>query len=224
MKVAILLYDGVTALDAIGPYETLALLPDVQIQFVAKEKGPKKTDNGFLQLTADYAFADVTSADVLVVPGSANSTRIQMEDDATLNWLREIHSTTKWTTSVCSGSLILAGAGLLKGLKATTHWFALDMLKMFGAEPVQERMVQQGKVVTAAGVSAGLDMALFLAAEIAGAEVAKSIQLVMEYDPAPPFDSGSIGKASPEVVNAARDCMARLTTRGPNLRASAVRS
>ena len=221
MKLAILIYDGVTALDAIGPYETLALLPDVQVQFVAKEKGAKRTDNGFLALVADYSFGDVSAADVVVVPGSANSTRVVMEDQETLKWLREIDSTTKWTTSVCSGALILAAAGLLRGLKATTHWVALDALKMFGADPVAERMVQQGKVITAAGVSAGLDMALYLAGQIAGAEVAQTIQLVMEYDPAPPFHSGSISKATPEVVSSARQLMTKLISRQPGLSSSA---
>ena len=224
MRVAILIYDGVTALDAIGPYETLALLPHAQIQFVAKEKGPKRTDNGFLALVADYSFADISSADVLVVPGSANSTRVVMSDEETLNWLREIHSTTKWTTSVCSGAIILAAAGLLNGLEATTHWFALDALQMFGAKPVRRRIVQQGKVITAAGVSAGLDMALYLAAEIAGAEVAQMIQLIMEYDPAPPFDSGSIGKATPAVVSSARQRMSKLMSRDSNVTSSAGRS
>jgi putative intracellular protease/amidase len=214
MKVAILIYDGVTALDAIGPYETLTLLPDTQVQFVAKEAGLKRTDSGALGLMADYSFADVRRADVVVVPGSSNSTRMVMNDGETLEWLREIHSTTQWTTSVCSGALILAAAGLLKGLKATTHWFALDALRMFGAEPVQERIVKQGKIITAAGVSAGLDMALYLAGEIAGAEVAQVTQLIMEYDPEPPFNAGSVRNAPPAVVELARRQMANLISRG----------
>lgn len=214
MKVAILIYDGLTALDAIGPYETLALLPDTEIQFVAKDKGLKRTDSRALGLMADYSFADIQQADVVVVPGSSNSTRLVMSDEATLEWLRHIHLTTQWTTSVCSGALILAAAGLLKDLKATTHWFALDALKMFGAKPVQERIVQEGKIVTAAGVSAGLDMALFLVGQIAGAEVAQVIQLIMEYDPDPPFNAGSIRTATPAVVELARRQMENLNARG----------
>jgi putative intracellular protease/amidase len=214
MNVAILLYEGLTALDAIGPYEVLTLMPDARVQFVAKRAGAVRTDSGALALVADYSFADVASADVVVVPGSSNSTRAAMEDAATLEWLRAIHETTRWTTSVCSGALVLAAAGLLKGLKATTHWVALEHLRAFGAEPVQERVVRQGKIVTAAGVSAGIDMGLYLAGEIAGAEVAQTIQLIMEYDPQPPFDAGSTAKASASVVEAARREMARLIARG----------
>jgi putative intracellular protease/amidase len=214
MNVAILLYEGLTALDAIGPYEVLILLPEARVQFVAKQAGAVRTDSGALALVADYSFADVASADVVVVPGSSNSTRAAMEDQATLEWLRAIHETTQWTTSVCSGALILAAAGLLKGLKATTHWVALENLRAFGAEPVQERVVRQGKIVTAAGVSAGIDMALYLAGEIAGAEVAQTIQLIIEYDPQPPFDAGSTAKAPTVVVEAARREMMRLIARG----------
>jgi putative intracellular protease/amidase len=214
MNVAILLYEGLTALDAVGPYEVLTLLPDSKVQFVAKRAGAVRTDNGALALVADHGFADVAGADVVVVPGSSNSTRAAMEDRATLEWVRAIHETTRWTTSVCSGALILAAAGLLTGLKATTHWVALEHLRAFGAEPVRERVVRQGKIVTAAGVSAGIDMALYLAGEIAGAEAAQTIQLIMEYDPQPPFDAGSTAKAPPAVVEAARREMARLIARG----------
>ena len=214
MDVAILLYEGLTALDAIGPYETLTLLPGARVQFDAKEAGAKRTDSGALALVADYSFAEVTSPDVIVVPGSSNSTRSAMEDAATLQWLRAAHETSQWTTSVCSGALVLAAAGLLKGLKATTHWAAMPLLAAFGAEAVQERVVRQGKIITAAGVSAGLDMALYLAGEIAGAEAAQVIQLIMEYDPQPPFDAGSVEKASPSVVESARREMARLVAGG----------
>jgi putative intracellular protease/amidase len=217
MNVAILLYEGLTALDAIGPYETLTLVPGARVQFVAKERGAKRTDSGALALVADYSFADVPRADVIVVPGSSNSTRSAMEDGATLEWLRAAHETSQWTTSVCSGALILGAAGLLRGLKATTHWAALDYLKMFGAEGVQERIVRQGKIITAAGVSAGLDMALYLAGEIAGAQAAQVIQLIMEYDPQPPFDAGSMSKATPAVVEAARRRMASLVARGASV-------
>ena len=199
MNIAILLYDGLTALDAIGPYEVLSLLPNAKIQFVAKEIGEKRTDNRFLALSADYSFADVTAPDIVVVPGSSTSTLAPMADRETLDWLRAVHTKTKWTTSVCSGALILGAAGLLKGKKATTHWMALKYLEKFGAEAVTERIVQQGKIITAAGVSAGIDMALYLAGQVAGEETAQAIQLMIEYDPQPPFDTGSIDKATPSV-------------------------
>lgn len=203
MNIAILLYEGLTALDAIGPYEVLSLLPDAKIQFVAKEIGAKRTDNRFLALTADYSFADVTAPDIVVVPGSSTSTLAPMADRETLDWLRRVHATTRWTTSVCSGALILGAAGLLKGKKATTHWIARKYLEKFGAEAATERIVQQGKIITAAGVSAGIDMALYLAAQVGGEETAQAIQLMIEYDPQPPFDAGSIEKAAPSVRQAA---------------------
>lgn len=203
MNIAILLYEGLTALDAIGPYEVLSLLPGARVQFVARECGAKRTDNGFLALTADYSFADVTAPDVVVVPGSSTSTLAPMADRETLDWLRRVHETTEWTTSVCSGALILGAAGLLKGKKATTHWIALRLLGQFGAEATTERIVEQGKIITAAGVSAGIDMALYLASKIAGEETAQAIQLSIEYDPQPPFDTGSVSKAPPNVRQAA---------------------
>jgi putative intracellular protease/amidase len=202
-NIAILLYEGLTALDAIGPYEVLSLLPDARIQFVAKEIGAKRTDNRFLALTADYSFADAAAPDIVVVPGSSTSTLAPMADRETLDWLRAVHATTQWTTSVCSGALILGAAGLLKGKKATTHWIARKYLEKFGAEAVSERIVQQGKIITAAGVSAGIDMALYLAAQVAGEETAQAIQLMIEYDPQPLFDAGSIEKATPGVRQAA---------------------
>lgn len=210
MKVAILLYEGLTALDAVGPYEVLALVPGVEISFVAQEAGPKRTDSGFLALTADRTFAQVPRPDIVVVPGSSSHTAEAMGDAATIDWLRAAHETSQWTTSVCSGALILGAAGLLLGLRATTHWWALPHLARFGAEPVSERVVREGKIITAAGVSAGIDMALRLAAEIAGADVAQQIQLIMEYDPQPPFDSGSVAKARRETVEAAERRMSEL--------------
>lgn len=203
MNIAILLYEGITALDAIGPYEVLSLLPDAKVQFVAKEVGAKRSDNKFLALVADYSFADVTAPDIIVVPGSSTSTLAPMADSETLDWLRTAHATTRWTTSVCSGALILGAAGLLKGKRATTHWIALKHLAKFGAEAASERIVHEGKIITAAGVSAGIDMALYLAGEIAGAETAQAIQLLIEYDPQPPFDAGSVEKATASVHRAA---------------------
>ena len=209
MNIAILLYEGLTALDAIGPYEVLSLLPSARIQFVAKEIGAKRTDNGFLALSADYSFADAPRPDIVVVPGSSTSTLAPMADRETLDWLRDIHATTQWTSSVCSGALILGAAGLLKGKKATTHWVALKYLEKFGAEAVHERIVEQGRIITAAGVSAGIDMALYLAAKVAGVETAQAIQLMIEYDPQPPFDTGSIDKASASVRQAAESQLRR---------------
>jgi putative intracellular protease/amidase len=203
MKIAILLYEGMTALDAIGPYDILRQLPEAEVIFVGDRAGIKRTEDQPLGLVADKGFADVTSADILVVPGGFGQEGA-MRDRATLDWVRRIHGTTQWTTSVCTGSLILAAAGILRGLRATTHWASLERLKEFGAEPAAERVVEQGKVVTAAGVSAGIDMALRLVARIAGDQYAQAVQLGIEYDPDPPFDTGSPKKAPPEVVAAVR--------------------
>jgi putative intracellular protease/amidase len=198
MEIAIPIFDRLTALDAVGPYEVLSRLPDARVVFVAQEPGPKQTETRMLTLTAEASLADVPSPDVLVVPGGFG-TRPLMEDEGMLDWIRGVHESSQWTTSVCTGSLLLAAAGLLDGLEATTHWGALDMLAQYGAKPTKKRVVEQGKIITAAGVSSGIDMALTLAARIAGDEVAQAIQLSIEYDPQPPFDSGSLEKA-PESV------------------------
>lgn len=203
MDVAILLFDRFTALDAVGPYEVLRNLPGATVTFVAKSTGPVRTDSGALAITADAAIADVASCDVLVVPGGPGQEQA-MVDDEILDWVRRMHDTTTWTTSVCTGSLVLAAAGLLDGLEATSHWLAADRLAGFGATPTLMRVVEQGKVVTAAGVSAGIDMGLRLAARIAGDDVAQMIQLGIEYDPQPPFDAGSPAKAPAHLVEAMR--------------------
>ena len=202
MRIAIFLYDRMTSLDAIGPFDVLQHLPGAEIVFVGDTAGVKRTSGQPLGLVADRGFGDVPSADILVVPGG-DQERV-MRDAATLAWIRRIHETTTWTTSVCTGSLILAAAGLLRGLRATTHWAVLDQLREFGATPVSERVVEQGKIVTAAGVSAGIDMALRLAERIAGADIAQAIQLMIEYDPEPPFDSGSPSKAPERVLEIVR--------------------
>lgn len=209
MNIAILLYEGLTVLDAVGAYEVLSLIPNAKVQFVAKEKGLKRSDNGFLGLMADFDFSEVTHSDVLLVPGSSKNTTSVMKDGETMDWIRALDQHTKWTTSVCSGALILGAAGLLKGKKATTHWAARDLLKTLGAEPSGDRIVEHGKIITAAGVSAGIDMALYLAARIAGDETAKTIQLLIEYDPQPPFDSGALEKASPQIIKSARNILLR---------------
>jgi transcriptional regulator GlxA family with amidase domain len=192
-------FEGITALDIVGPYEVLARLPGATTRFVGEHAGPVRTDNQVLGLVADYARADVTAADVLVMPGGF-STRNLEHDAGLLEWIRAIDAGSTWTTSVCTGSMLLAAAGLLEGKRATTHWSSLERLREYGAEPTSERVVEQGKYVTAAGVSAGIDMALTLVNRIAGADIAQAIQLSIEYDPQPPFDAGSVAKAPKPVV------------------------
>ena len=203
MQIAIPLFPRFTALDAVGPYEVLSRLPDAEVVFVAAERGVVRTDTGVLGIEADRAFGEVPSPAVVLVPGGIG-TRTALADEALLSWVRSAHEGSRYTTSVCTGSLVLAAAGVLDGLDATTHWLAMDLLGELGARPVKERWVEQGKVITAAGVSAGIDMALALAERIAGAEAAQAIQLGIEYDPAPPFDSGSPDKAPERVVALAR--------------------
>jgi putative intracellular protease/amidase len=199
MKIAILLYDGFTALDAIGPYEVFSRLPDSSLTFAAQEAGPVRTDNGILTLVAESAIDDLEPPDIVLVPGGPGEVAARAGGPV-LDWLRGVHETSTWTTSVCTGSLILAAAGPLQGKRATSHWLALEQLRRLGAVPVAERVVFDGKLVTAAGVSAGIDMALTLAARIAGDQVAQAIQLGIEYDPHPPFDAGSPAKAPVDVV------------------------
>lgn len=204
MQIAILLFDRITALDAVGPYEVLSRLPDAEVTFVAQEPGFKHTDTRQLALLATASLTEVPSADVVLVPGGQVEQPELMDDGPVHEWLRTAHESSTWTASVCTGSLILAAAGVLDGRRATTHWTALDELGRLGAEPVAERVVFDGKLVTAAGVSAGIDMALALAAQIAGEQVAQAIQLGIEYDPQPPFDAGSPQKAPTAVVEAVR--------------------
>ncbi len=203
MRIAILIFDRLTALDAIGPYEVLSRLPGAELAFVAKQVGSKRTDTGALGISADRSLAELADPDVLLIPGGEGN-RPLLEDVEVLDWVRTAHQTSSWTTSVCTGSLVLGAAGILEGKRATSHWVYREALREYGAEPVAERVVRDGKVLTAAGVSAGIDMGLVLAAELAGEDVAKAIQLGIEYDPAPPFDSGSPEKASPELVELIR--------------------
>ncbi len=198
MDIAILLYDGVTALDAIGPYEVLHLAPDAQVKFVATQPGLIRTDFGMLHLNADYALADVPTPDILLVPGAPDP-GAAMGDEAVHAWLQQAHATSTWTTSVCTGALVLGVAGLLKGVRASTHWMALDALGQFGAQPTSDRVVRHGKIMTAAGVSSGIDMALTLVAEQWDEATAQEIQLIIEYDPEPPFQAGSPDKAPAEI-------------------------
>ncbi|MEU6420826.1 MULTISPECIES: DJ-1/PfpI family protein [Streptomyces] len=199
MQIAIVLYDRFTALDAVGPYETLGRLPGADTVFVAERSGPVRTDTGHLAITADRTLADVPSPDIVVVPGGPGQSP-QMENQVLLDWLRAADATSTWTTSVCTGSLLLAAAGLLQGRRATSHWLALDQLPRFGAEPTGERVVVDGKYVTAAGVSSGIDMGLTLLGTLAGDDYAMSVQLLTEYDPQPPYDAGSPRKAPARLV------------------------
>jgi transcriptional regulator GlxA family with amidase domain len=203
MRIALLIFDGLTALDAIGPYEVLSRLPGAELDFVATEPGVKRTDTGRLGLEATKAIEDLPDPDVVLVPGGEGN-RPLMRDDRVLDWLRSAHETSTWTTSVCTGSLVLGAAGILEGKRATSHWVYRDSLSEFGAEPTAERVVEDGKVITAAGVAAGIDMALHLATRAAGDDVAKAIQLGIEYDPDPPHDAGSPEKAPPELVELIR--------------------
>ncbi|MFE6938748.1 DJ-1/PfpI family protein [Streptomyces chartreusis] len=199
MQIAMALYDRFTALDIVGPYEALSRLPDAEVVFVAETAGPVRADTGFLAITADKALADVPSPDIVVVPGGPG-TFAQIENETFLDWLRTADGTSTWTTSVCTGSLLLAAAGLLDGRRATTHWLTLDFLAQYGAEPTGERVVPDGKYVTAAGVSSGIDMGLALVGKIAGDEHAQAVQLLTEYDPQPPYDAGSPQKAPAHIV------------------------
>jgi len=199
MRIAIPLYDRFTALDAVGPYEVLSRLPGATVHFVADDPGMKRTETGMLGLSADLALEELPDPEILVVPGGYG-TRALLHDEQFVGWVRRAHETSEWTTSVCTGSLVLAAAGILDGLEATTHWLEHDLLESLGARPTARRVVEQGKVITAAGVSSGIDMALVLAAHVAGDDVAKAIQLGIEYDPEPPFDSGSPSKAGAEIV------------------------
>jgi transcriptional regulator GlxA family with amidase domain len=199
MQTAFLLYDGFAALDITGPYEVLNSLPDRDLVFVAEEAGQVRNESGSLALVADRSLSEVPAPDIVVVPGGFGTRRL-LEHEPLLNWIRGAHESSTWTTSVCTGSLLLAAAGLLDGVPATTHWLARDTLASLGATPVPDRVVEQGKIITAAGVSSGIDMALRLVQLMYGDEVAQAVQLGIEYDPLPPFDAGSPEKAPPAVV------------------------
>src|SRR3954451_14683492 len=199
MQIAILIFDKLTALDAIGPYEVLRSVPGWEVKFVGPKKGQVRTDCGALGLNADHSLDEVDAADILLVPGGKGN-RPLLEDEEVLGWLRRLDKRSTWTTSVCTGSLVLGAAGLLEGRRATGHWLYLEKLRDYGAEPVRERYVEDGKLLTAAGVSAGIDMALHLVGREAGPEVAQAVQLGLEYDPQPPFDAGSPEKAPAAIV------------------------
>jgi transcriptional regulator GlxA family with amidase domain len=199
MQVAYLLYDRFTALDVTGPHEVLNSVPGNESIFVAEEAGPVRNESDTLSLVADASLDEVPSPDIVVVPGGFGN-RLLMKHEPLHEWIRSVHETSTWTTSVCTGSLLLAAAGLLDGAPATTHWLSRDVLRQLGAKPVAERVVWHGKIVTAAGVSSGIDMALNLVKRINGDEVAQAVQLGIEYDPEPPHDAGSPEKAPEPIV------------------------
>lgn len=194
MEISILLYDRFTALDCIGPYEVLSRIPGARLRFVAKKAGPVMTDTGMLSVVAEAPLKDVSRPDILLIPGGPGDEGA-LADAEIVDWVAKAHETTKWTTSVCTGALVLGAAGILRGLEATTHWASVERLESFGARYTEQRVVRQGKVVTGAGVSAGIDMGLTLLAAECGDDFAKALQLAIEYDPQPPFDCGSPGKA-----------------------------
>lgn len=210
VQIAIVLYPGLTALDAIGPYEVLRLVPGVEIRFVWHHVGPVVADSGVLVLAATHTLAETPRPDVVLVPGSGTATAVTARDEDLRAWLREVDRHTTWTTSVCTGSVVLAAAGLLEGRRATTHWTMQRMLATLGAEAQPgSRVVRDGKHWSAAGVSAGIDLGLALAAEIADRATAEAIQLVIEYDPQPPFDAGHPSKASAATKATALGLVAR---------------
>ena len=216
MQIAIFVYDHMTALDAVGPYEVLSRLPGAVTIVVGEQRGPVRCDTGSLAFVADATLDEVTRPDVLVVPGwSGSKQQNLLHPGPVQDWLRAVDQHTTWTTSACTGAIVLAAAGLLEGRQATTHWLALDWLADLGAIPTDQRVVRDGKYVTAAGVSAGIDMGLTLAAEIAGEQTAKAIQLLVEYDPQPPYDAGSVAKAPTEIVESIRAIRDFIVTGGP---------
>lgn len=201
MQIAIPLFPQFTALDAIGPYEVLQRIPDYDIVFVGHERGEVRSDNGFLGITVDAAFEEVPAPDLVVFPGGVG-TRPLEHDERVLAWVRNAHEGTTFTTSVCTGSLVLAAAGLLDGLTATTHWSVLADLERLGAVPTSDRVVEHldRRLLTAAGVSSGIDMALRLVALLVDDTAARAAQLMIEYDPQPPFDAGALDKVDDVVV------------------------
>jgi putative intracellular protease/amidase len=209
MQIAFLIYDGLTALDIIGPYEVFNQIPGVDVRFVAKQPGPIRVDSGAFSIGVDHALAEVQRPDVFVIPGGMAGTFAAAKDPEILNWVREAHASSRYSTSVCTGSLILGAAGLLKDSNATTHWAAKALLEQTGATYAEERVVVAGKIVTAAGVSAGIDMALYVMAELVGPDLAKLAQLSIEYDPDPPFDAGSPAKAGDAIVQRALEEFAK---------------
>jgi putative intracellular protease/amidase len=204
MEIVIYLYNGITALDAVGPYEVLSRMPDANIKFVGETKGPIVSDSHFLKLVADYEISEIERADILLIPGSVIGFLREAKKEHVKDWIRRIHQTTQWTVSVCTGSILLASTGLLQGLKASSHWAVIHLLKDYGAIPALERFVREGKIITSQGVSAGIDMGLYLASQIVGVEQAKAYQLMIEYFPEPPLGYQSMKETSEKTRSLAR--------------------
>jgi len=208
MQIAIVVYQGMTALDALGPYEVLRFMPDTEIRFVSHKPQPITTDSGVLVIGSTHSFDETPKPDIVLVPGSSADTTTAMADDDLITWLKQVHQNSRLTLSVCSGALVLGAAGILQGHTATTHWIAQKALANFGAESRRDqRIVQSGKIITAAGVSAGIDLALLVVEQLCDQQRAEIIQLLIEYDPQPPFDAGHPLKASKEVYNIAKEEM-----------------
>ncbi len=203
MEIVIYIYNGMTMLDAIGPYEVLRNLRDVNIKFVSKKKGEITADSQFVHLNAKYEIDEIQKADILLIPGSTVSFVREMKDKRVLNWIKKINETTLKTVTVCTGSIILSATELLKGKKATSHWKPINMLSKFGAIPTRERIVEDGKFISSAGVSAGIDMALYLTSILKGEKDAKAAQLIIEYDPNPMFQSGNYSTAESDIIEQA---------------------
>lgn len=212
MQIAIGLYPGLTVLDAIGPYQVLSQVPGDEVVVCAERTGRLTDDNGLLHFDIEHTFADVPRPDLLLVPGGLITRKLAREGDPIVDWIAAAHPHTTYTTSVCTGALLLGAAGILDGLDATTHWSAYDELATYGARPTEQRVVRQGKVWTAAGVSAGIDLALTLVADMHGPEVSQAVQLGIEYDPQPPYDAGSPSKAPANVLELVRAVQAEKTT------------
>jgi transcriptional regulator GlxA family with amidase domain len=214
MQIAIGLYEGYTALDAIGPFAVFTNLPDAEVVVCGARAGRCSDESGLLHLDLERSFDDVDRPDVVCVPGGLITRRLARDGAPIVDWLRRVHPATTYTTSVCTGALLLGAAGILDGRRATTHWIALDQLRAYGAVPTDDRVVVDGPVVTAAGVSAGIDLALTVVTELAGPETAQAIQLGIEYDPQPPHNSGSPRAATPAVrdlvTRVMRDAEARI--------------
>lgn len=210
MQIAIPIYEGFTALDAIGPYDVLCRMPGAEVIFCAEQAGPVRTETGMLTLVAERSLEEIPDPELIVVPGGFGNRRLLDPEGAYPRWIATAHETTRWTTSVCTGSLLLAAAGVLDGLEATTHWAARDSLAGLGAIPVARRVVElpERRLITAAGVSSGIDMALRLVERMMGETAAQAIQLAIEYDPDPPHDTGSLEKAPEALADAVRAAMA----------------
>jgi len=207
MQIVIYIYNGMTMLDAIGPYEVLRNLKDVNIKFVSKQKGEITADSHFIHINSKYSIDEISSADILLIPGSTIGFIREMKDKTVLSWIKKMDEQTQKTVTVCTGSIILAATGLLKGKKATSHWKPINLLSEFGAIPTRERIIEEGKYITAAGVSAGIDMALYLVDLLEGPEVAKAAQLAIEYDPKPLYQSGNYLTADKDIIKLAEKVM-----------------